>query len=480
MTSDDLVLTAEQNWAARSHRELYDAVHQNNDPGKTGEIGWHWERFGAGLSESAEAIDKGITATEAGWTGVSAEAARAAIRKLAQWVTETAQHTSELGARVQEQSRIMAAARAAMPEPADFSWDAATGTLSGPGIASFAASAADVQAANERARAAHEQAVAVMTEMERQSKGVDATTPHFTAPFNPTTGRVEEVATATTLRAEGTQLPGAADTPQEGAAAPDGYSTRSIPDSAPSSDVTQQVLAASAGVPRGPETLGPPPEPVAPGQGHGQGGSVAAAAAAAAGVGVGAGAAAARGGRRQSDEDLTRRSGPVVPGDFPDLPDTSVGAAAGKQSSDAATQRPGGQVPLAPAAGPGGPGVPGGHGFGGFGGGTGGGGGGFGGLRGRAPGKQRDGDIELRPGASTGVTDFTSSPAQTGPNTSGVVGAHTAAEGGAGMPPGGMARSGGGEDTERKTAYVQSEDLFDVPGDELPPSVIGGRKKDPS
>jgi hypothetical protein len=43
-----------------------------------------------------------------------------------------------------------------------------------------------------------------------------------------------------------------------------------------------------------------------------------------------------------------------------------------------------------------------------------------------------------------------------------------------------MGRSGGGEDTERKTAYVQSEDLFDVPGDELPPSVIGGRKKDPS
>lgn len=467
MTSDKLVLTTEQNWAARSHRELYDAVHQNNDPGKTGEIGWHWEQFGAGLHESAEAIDKGITATEAGWTGVSADAARAAIRKLAQWVTETALHTSELGARVQEQGRIMAAARAAMPETVEFDWDATTSTLSGPGIASFTASAADVQAANERARAAHEQAVAVMTEMERQSRGVDATTPIFTAPFNPTTGRVEEVAPAMTPRAEGAPLSGAVDTPEEGAAAPGSSSARSAADAMPSSGVTQEVLAASAGVPRGPETMGLP-EPAGPsqGQGYGQGGSVAAAA----GMGAGAGAMAVRGGRRQSDDDVARQSGSVVPGEVPDVPDTSVGAAAGQQAPATVSQRPG-AVPLAPATG--GPGGFGGGGFGGS-------GGGFGGLRGRAPGKQRDGDVELRPGASTGVSDFAHSPAQAGPNASGVVGAHTATEGGGGMPPAGMGRSGGAEDTERRTAYVQSEDIFDVPGDELPPSVIGGRKKDPS
>lgn len=468
MTSDDLVLTTEQNWAARSHRELYDAVHQGNDPGKTGELGWHWEQFGAGLGESADAINRGITATEAGWTGVSADAARAAIGKLAQWVTETGQHATELGARVQEQSRIMAAARAAMPEPVEFDWDAATGTLSGPGIASFTASAADVRAANEKARAAHEQAISVMTEMERQSRGVDATTPVFTAPFNPTTGRVEEVAPAT-LSVAGGQLSRTGGDTEQGSSSFGASPARSAGGTVSTSDVNQRVLAASAGMPRGPEPMGLP-EPGPPG---GQGGSAAAATAAGLGVGAGVGAFAARGGRRRS-ADTTRQSGPAVPGEFPD--NTALGAAAAPSDTvrpaPAETVRPGPEErPFTPSAG------------GGSAAGARGSGGGFGSLRGRAAGRQRDDrddTVELRPGMTTGATDFTHGTDSVGPNASGVVGAHqgTHAEN-TGMPPPGM-RSGGAEDTERKTAYVQSEDIFDVPGDDLPPSVIGGRKKDPS
>ena len=510
----DLVLTSEQNWAARSHRELYDAVHQGNDPGRSGALGWRWEQFGAGLGESAEAIDRGITATEAGWTGVAADAARAAIRLMAGWVTETARNATEVGARIQEQSRIMAAARAAMPEPVEFDWDAATGTLSGPGIAGFTASAADVRAANDKARAAHEQAVAVMTEMERQSRAVDAGTPGFTAPFDPTTGQAAEVAPAV-ARAGGAGLSraalAAADTGESGAlparpaeatpatphagdtalsrtalaAAADTGEAGVLParpaEAAPATlragdtalsrtalaadtgesgalparptDVpghTEEMVAAAAGVPVEPLGVpGSPEGPAGPGSVSGPGGVAAAAA-----VGAGAGAFAMRGAGRTEDSGDRVRSGGV--------PGASSGAAAAQGTGQAASPH---AVAPHQGSGPAGGPLPGGLGAG-----T----GGLGGVRGRGGGRQ-DGDTELRPGRSTGATELPDGPGSFGPNASGVVGAHRDA----GMPmvPG-MPLSPGEEDTERRTAYVQREDLFEVPGDELPPSVIGGRKKD--
>jgi hypothetical protein len=462
----DLALTTEQNWASWSHRDLYEAVHQNNDPGKSGELGWHWEQFGSWMTESATTIDKELTATESGWTGTSADAARAAIRALAQWVTDTAHDATELGAKVQEQSRIMESARAAMPEPVEFDWDAASGTLSGPGIASFTASAADVQAANEKARAAHEQAVRVMTDMEGQSRAVDATTPNFTAPFNPTTGRTAEVTLATPTAPGASASRGGTDEEQR-SATPSGPSV-SPEDLVSTEDSGQQVLTAAAGVPGGP-VGGGIPAPVEQYSSSGQhapghAGTVAAAAAAA-----GAGAYALRGtGRRADDTDAARRPGlPDVP-DIPDLPETALGSSStGRDSGQPAVKAP---VPPAAAAPPSHAGpsgampsaFPG--------------GGGFGGMPRMPKGKQQDGDITLSPGRSTGTTNATDGPASFGPNASGVVGGGGPADGGMMPPPAGMGRGGGAEDTERKTAYVESEDLFDVPGDELPPSVIGGRK----
>ncbi|XVV02871.1 PPE domain-containing protein [Actinosynnema sp. CA-248983] len=173
----DLVLTDAQNWASRSHRELYEAVHNNNDPGQTGEIGAEWGQFGTELTESARVINERVAASETGWTGEAADGARAAVKKLAEWVTQTAATAVEVGKRVQDQSVIMENARASMPEPANFSWDQATGTFTQGGIQGLVTSAADVQAANDQARALHEHAVTVMTTMENESRAVDQTTP---------------------------------------------------------------------------------------------------------------------------------------------------------------------------------------------------------------------------------------------------------------------------------------------------------------
>ena len=77
---NELVLRDTQNWASRSHRELYDSVHHNNDPGQAGELGSEWAQFGTELTESAQLISKRVAASESGWTGEAAEGARAAIR----------------------------------------------------------------------------------------------------------------------------------------------------------------------------------------------------------------------------------------------------------------------------------------------------------------------------------------------------------------------------------------------------------------
>ena len=83
----DLVLTDTQNWASRSHRELYEAVHNNNDPGQTGEIGSEWGQFGTELTEAARLINERVAASESGWTGDAADAAR--LEGVAQAVAAT-------------------------------------------------------------------------------------------------------------------------------------------------------------------------------------------------------------------------------------------------------------------------------------------------------------------------------------------------------------------------------------------------------
>ncbi|HWO65190.1 MAG TPA: hypothetical protein VNO31_34655, partial [Umezawaea sp.] len=188
----DPVLKDTQNWESHSHRTLYESVHINNDPGQSGEIGSEWAQFATELGESAQVITERIVATESGWTGDSADGARLAVKKLSDWISGTAQTAGQVGDRVVDQGRVMQDARASMPEPIDFSWSGATGVMVGGGISTLLASTADVQAASAKSQAAKELAVMVMTNMEASSRAIDQSTPVFTAPFNPTTGRTEE------------------------------------------------------------------------------------------------------------------------------------------------------------------------------------------------------------------------------------------------------------------------------------------------
>ncbi|GLZ32214.1 hypothetical protein Lesp02_44020 [Lentzea sp. NBRC 105346] len=187
-------LTDEQNWSEYSHEELYQSIHDKNHPGQVGEISAEWERFCRELTDAAREISEGVTAAEAGWTGSTADGARAGMRQLADWVTRTAETAVKMAGQVQQQGDIMATARASMPEPKNFSYDDAVKTFSGGSIAGLAGSTEDASAARDESTDVRQQAIDVMRTMEQESMALDRTTPAFAPPFNPVTGQVENPA----------------------------------------------------------------------------------------------------------------------------------------------------------------------------------------------------------------------------------------------------------------------------------------------
>ena len=185
----DLALTETQNWGSHSHRALYEAVHTNNDPGQAGSLADEWARMGQEMNESAQVMSERLRATETGWQGEAATAARGAIHQLADWNGTAAQTAVEVGNRIADQGRIMETARAAMPEPVEFDWKSTLiqGFATG-GLAGFATAVNDVKVKSDQANTAHQQAVTVMTNMENDSRTVDSATPRFTPPPDPVNG----------------------------------------------------------------------------------------------------------------------------------------------------------------------------------------------------------------------------------------------------------------------------------------------------
>lgn len=521
----DPVLTETQNWASRSHRELYEAVHNNNDPGQTGEIGAEWGQFGTELTESARVINERVALSESGWTGDAADAARAAIRMLADWVTETAATAVEVGKRVQDQSQIMQNARASMPEPVEFDWDQATGTFTAGGISGLANSAADVQAANEHARALHEHAVTVMTTMERESRAVDQTTPLFSPPFNPVTGRTEEPKLAAVMATSGAPTLGEATTVAASAGtatAPSSYQAQAsqpmqagqpaqpdqpvrpaqtayAPQAAP-----QTLFSRSVATPAAVQQTGAAAQYGAPAAYRPEGTT---AAAAAAQVPV-ANPYTPPGYTPPSNSGYTPPSY-TPPGNGYTPPSSGYVPPYQPANPNTVPRQGGGTLPpgvkppaYVPAGSPGTPpvpgtpgtagrvptgGMPGGFGGGGFGPtGSGSGAGGFGGGGGFGPtgsggaGGAGGAGGGLAAGGSTASTGQGGVPRGPvpggfGPGAAGAAASPFAAGGapmGAGAPTNGQ-----GEDKEhRAAAYIKGEDIFEVPGENLPPSVIGGAK----
>ncbi|MBN6039135.1 PPE domain-containing protein [Amycolatopsis sp. 195334CR] len=594
----DLALTQTQNWRSRSHRELYESVHLGNDPGQVGQLAEEWTGIGAEMSEHSRRMGERIKATESGWRGNGADSARESVMELVQWSGKASTTAEEVGRRIGEQGRIMENARATMPEPVEFDWKAmVTNGFATGGLAGFAMAVQDVRAKSEEANSAHEQAVAVMSNMETASREVDSGTPRFEPPAVKATpamlgrpmmsvdgeggggaggggggeGTLQPFqqgtpanqgtpATLGTPAGQGTPATLGAPAAQGTPAMPpfNGDTTTAGftggpggPGSPGSPQMPGMPQVPAAGLPGGPGGGGPgsPGSPQMPGMPGGMPPGIPG--------GGGPGFTPKPGDTRPQSTTMPNFTPPPVPGgggpDFttsgrpggttpqtapnfgmPNLPTGNKGPG----SEDTIRQPrptppklpdfngPGGSnyTPGNPYGGPGGsnnpnspnypgpnrpgtppvmpprlppsgiPPIPGVSGFGGGGGGGGAGGfgpggGGAGGAGGFGPGGAGGGGAGAGgygpqgPGASTGAGPGGRMPGA-GFGPAGVGGGPGGAPMGGAM--GGMgagaagAGRGGEEDKERRSAaYIQGEEIFHVPGEDLPPPVIGARKKKP-
>nr|CEL21544.1 similar to extensin-like protein [Lycopersicon esculentum] gi/5917664/gb/AAD55979; contains leucine-rich repeats, Pfam:PF00560; contains proline rich extensin domains, INTERPRO:IPR002965; go_process: cellular morphogenesis during differentiation [goid 0000904] / leucine-rich repeat family protein / extensin family protein [Kibdelosporangium sp. MJ126-NF4] len=183
MSPVDRVLGEPVNWAAFTHRELYDQVHADNEPAQAAELAKEWTDLGAELAEASDNLAGRIIMSESGWQGPAAEAARAATLDLAVWGRSAAVTAGELGDRVAALGDTAEMAKRNMPEPDDFDADEVLrqGFTTG-GFAGLVKALGDVRAHSDRATAAHEQAVRVMTEASARAQEIDDDTPEFHLP----------------------------------------------------------------------------------------------------------------------------------------------------------------------------------------------------------------------------------------------------------------------------------------------------------
>lgn len=509
--SPDRALVETQNWASRSHRELYDAVHIANDPGRVGQLADEWTKLGREMTEAADRMSEKLRSTESGWQGEAADAARAAIQKLADWSRDAGDSAGALAGRVSEQGRIMESAKAEMPEPVKGGEEIharAASTFATGDLESFSQAMNDLHTNQERSSSAHEQAVRVMARMEESSRNVDGDTPRFAQPPDP----IEELKTRSTTKAAAASTdstgsaPGEAPTQQQSAAGAEATQKMTRPAS-----VGQQPSAPPLAAQTGPAGTGPDGAPLAAQTGP-----------------AGANAPTKRmqipkvGG---SVDGPTVRASPVKPAsaNTPSQKPPSLEDHKGKstnpqnatpfqggdrqqektrklrptQRPDAGGYGPGGRrpggptnregnrdrpaPPIPPTTGPEGQVPP-------IGKTNAASGGSFGGA-GAAPPMPSSGGAaggNMAPGGMTGIGGAPGGDhGGPGPSQAGGANAGQSGSGGAGGMMGGGAMGGamgnrggqGGQDEERKAKYVEGGPVVEVPGKDLPPPVIGEGKK---
>jgi hypothetical protein len=196
------------NWDGQSHQQMWNGVHDQNDPSSGANQGAAWVEIGNVLAELNGDLATAVSATIGGWQGDGGSAARAAVLGLAQWGGQSAQAAQYMGSQLSDQTDGASTAKNAMPEPD--SYDAQQvftqtytssvhdtrqlyaanptddGTVTEPteadGLQAASAANAAVAARAEQSEAKRQQAIQVMRTYETTSTGVDESTPVFAPP----------------------------------------------------------------------------------------------------------------------------------------------------------------------------------------------------------------------------------------------------------------------------------------------------------
>ncbi|GAB3279138.1 hypothetical protein [Parasphingorhabdus pacifica] len=177
---NDRALTDSVNWAAMSHRELFAAIHEHNEPAKGHELAREWSDLAERLEQSSAEFENSVRASEAGWRGQAAAATREFLLDLARGGVKVAETSDGVGKRVADESDLVERTKAAMPEPRDFDFDEVLEAgFAGGGLGGLVLAMVAIKPLSEAADSAHQQAIDVMTGMEAESRHLDETTPAF-------------------------------------------------------------------------------------------------------------------------------------------------------------------------------------------------------------------------------------------------------------------------------------------------------------
>lgn len=166
-------------------------MHQDNDPGRVGELAGEWSRLGTEMGEAAQRMAERLRGTEHGWQGEAATAARGAIHEIAGWTSAAGSTAGDLGKHVEEQGRAMEEAKSSMPEPVDVEFNdeiANRWAAGGTGLnvlQGMVAAYSDLSEQANEADSKHDEAVQVMQKMEHRSRALDGDTPRFAPPPDP-------------------------------------------------------------------------------------------------------------------------------------------------------------------------------------------------------------------------------------------------------------------------------------------------------
>ncbi|GGS16813.1 MULTISPECIES: hypothetical protein [Actinokineospora] len=168
-----------QNWESRTSTELYAAATEKNVPTSADGLGRGFTEGGNRLAEAANRLLDAVTRLEHAWQGEAADAARNALKPLAQRTGQAGISAQYMGTAMSDQALAAATVRN-MPEPMEFDRDAElTKALANPNPV---AGMNDMQAKEEQARAVKAEQVKYMTEYTNTMAEIDSRTPTFVPP----------------------------------------------------------------------------------------------------------------------------------------------------------------------------------------------------------------------------------------------------------------------------------------------------------
>ncbi|GHG41051.1 MULTISPECIES: hypothetical protein [Amycolatopsis] len=175
-----------QNYAASSHEDLYNMVHENMSPGDLDDRGRVANKLGNWLADVSNAANEAVNSSEIQWQGDGAAKAHGFFQNTANYTAETANAAQLSSNRYSQQAAAADYAQKNMPEPTGFNQQTEIANATKQYLAGDVVGATqtmnNVAAKQQQADAAHQQAVQVLQNLDSTYHETASTQPTYTPP----------------------------------------------------------------------------------------------------------------------------------------------------------------------------------------------------------------------------------------------------------------------------------------------------------